>query len=181
MNTDYLNPTGMHHINYLVEDIPAAVDGWVETLGAGPFFWLGHHIEFDEATFCGEPCVLDHSAVIGRWGDTFVELSHVYDISPSPFEAFFVGPNGNPSRVGHTSYIAPDAHVEGKRLEALGMAPFFRARRGPVEINFHDAWSVLGHPVELHQKSAALDATFSVISAAADGWDGSDQLRTFPS
>jgi hypothetical protein len=180
MNAITSGARGVHHVNYLVEDIPAAVDRWVEVFGAGPFFWLGERIEFDECNFRGESCVLDHGAVIGRWGNIFVEFSHVYDISPSPFEQLFLGGRGNDDRIGHTSYVAVDGSAERARLDALGMPFFFYARQGPVAIRFHDAYATLGHPIEIHQESEALAGGFGVIAAAAEGWDGSDPLRHLP-
>ena len=42
-----MNHRPIQHLCYIVDDIPAAVDRWVQTFGAGPFFWLGQHISFD--------------------------------------------------------------------------------------------------------------------------------------
>ena len=38
-----MNDRPIHHVCYIVDDIPKAVDQWVETTGAGPFFHLGQH------------------------------------------------------------------------------------------------------------------------------------------
>ncbi|MFI9538082.1 hypothetical protein ACIG56_33200 [Nocardia fusca] len=177
--SDPINRKPIHHVCYLVDDIPNAVDHWVEAVGAGPFFWLGQHIEFDEAQFRGEPCVLDHSAVIGSWGDIFVELGQIHDISPAPFEHAFVGASADINRVAHASYMVENAEAENKRLRELGAQEFFRARKGPVKITFYE-WPLFGHPIEVHQKSDALEATFRMVAAAAEGWDGSDPIRSLP-
>jgi hypothetical protein len=36
-----MNHRPIHHVCYIVDDIPKAVDQWVEATGAGPFFHLG--------------------------------------------------------------------------------------------------------------------------------------------
>jgi hypothetical protein len=165
----------IQHVCYIVEDIPNAVDRWVGAFGAGPFFWVGRHITYDEWHFRGEPCVLDHSAVIGRWGDIFVELSQIHELSPASFEALFLGHAGS-GGVGHISYIADDAVAENERLDELGMPSFFYGRQGPIEVTFHEC-DLLGHAIEIHQSGALIDGLFGAVAAAADGWDGSDPLR----
>jgi catechol 2,3-dioxygenase-like lactoylglutathione lyase family enzyme len=42
-----MNDRPIHHVCYIVDDIPKAVDQWVEAIGAGPFF---HLIELHEVT-----------------------------------------------------------------------------------------------------------------------------------
>ena len=69
-----MNDRPIHHVCYIVDDIPKAVDQWVEATGAGPFFHLGEHVEFDETLLDGEPCVFDHASAIGKWGPIFLEL-----------------------------------------------------------------------------------------------------------
>jgi catechol 2,3-dioxygenase-like lactoylglutathione lyase family enzyme len=39
-----LNDRPIHHVCYIVDDLPKAVDQWVEATGAGPFFHLGEHV-----------------------------------------------------------------------------------------------------------------------------------------
>lgn len=178
MTNESLALRPIHHINYLVEDIPAAVDQWVATTGAGPFFWLGEDIEFDESEFRGEPCLLSHGAVIGRWGSIALELTQIHDISPAPFEELFLGNSRTLPRVGHVSFVTADRAAENKRLTEFGMPQFFRARKGPMEIVFHEA-PMFGHPVEVHEAApmAGMDA---FLTQAAEDWDGSDPLREMP-
>jgi catechol 2,3-dioxygenase-like lactoylglutathione lyase family enzyme len=54
-----MNDRPIHHVCYIVDDIPKAVDQWVEATGAGPFFHLGQHVEFEETLLEGEPRVFD--------------------------------------------------------------------------------------------------------------------------
>ena len=55
--------------------------GAFETFGAGPFYWLGRHIDFDEVRFRGGDCTFDHSSAIGQWGEVMVELSELHELA----------------------------------------------------------------------------------------------------
>jgi hypothetical protein len=170
-----VNQRPIQHLCYIVDDIPTAVDQWAQTFGAGPFFWLGQHIQFDETVFRGEACTFDHSSAIGQWGDVMVELSTLHDLAPAEFEPLFAGSGG----VAHISYIVDDAATESARLEAAGMPAFLHARQGPIAITFHECPS-LGHAIEIHQHGAVIDGMFAVVRQAAQSWHGSDPLREFP-
>src|SRR5215218_7923138 len=77
-----MNDRPIHHVCYVVDDIPKAVDQWVETTGAGPFFHLGEHVEFEETLLEGEPCVFDHASALGTWGPIFLELIQLHELTP---------------------------------------------------------------------------------------------------
>jgi hypothetical protein len=66
-----MNERPIHHVCYIVDDIPRRVDQLVETTGAGPFFHLGQHVEFGETLQEGEPCVFDHASAV-----TFADRVH---------------------------------------------------------------------------------------------------------
>jgi hypothetical protein len=117
----------IHHVCYLVDDLPSAVGRWVAATGAGPFIHLGDHVTFEETLLDGTPCVFDHAA-------------------------------------------------ESARLDAAGMPRFLHLRQGDVQIALHES-PLLGHPIEVHEDSEPINALFGAIAAAAEGWDGSDQLR----
>lgn len=169
----------IQHVCYIVEDIPRAVERWVACFGAGPFFWLGRHIQFDETSYRGGPCVFDHSSAIGQWGDICVELSQLHELSPAPFDTAFRGLARARGGVAHISYIVDDAATESERLRHAGIEPFFYARQGPIAITFHES-TELGHAIEIHQHGEVIDGMFALVAAAAEDWDGSEPLREFP-
>ena len=89
-----MNDRPIHHVCYIVDDIPKAVDQWVEANGAGPFFHLGEHVEFDETLLEGEPCVFDHASAIGKWGPIFLELIELHEATPELESRFYTGGAG---------------------------------------------------------------------------------------
>lgn len=170
----------VQHLGYLVDDIPAAVERWVSLFGAGPFFWLGKHITFDRSDHDGQPCVLDHSAAIGKWENTFVELAQVHEIAPRSLEDAFRGNGSGTTYPNHISYAVEDPEAEGRRLESLGLKRFWHASQGPLEISYYDGRDTIGHAIELHRLSDTFNGLFAMIAAAAQGWDGTDPLRELP-
>ncbi len=59
------------------------------------------------------------------------------------------------------------------------MPKFLQLRVGPIQIALHDA-PLLGHAIEVHENSDAINGLFALIAAGADGWDGSEPLRALP-
>jgi len=160
----------IHHVGYVVEDIPRAVDWAVSALGAGPFFEI-EHLEFDEVTYNGEPAAYDHSSAFGRWGEIELEFTQVHSAAPAGLAAALGGPA---PRVGHVAWLAGDLEAETARLD---LPLFHTGRAGPVRAHWFDARAMLGHHVEVLQRAPELLAFHERIRAAADGWDGRDPLR----
>ena len=176
MTPKQIHERPLHHVCYVVEDIPTAVDRWVEATGAGPFFHLGDHVAFEETLLEGEPCVFDHASAIGRWGPIFLELMQLHEVTPE-LEARIHRDGG--SAISHIAYVVDDAAAESERLEAAGMPKFLHLRQGPIQIAMHDA-PLLGHAIEVHQNTEVIHELFALFAAAAKGWDGSDPLRPMP-
>jgi hypothetical protein len=173
-----MNDRPIHHVAYVVDDLPTAVGRWVEATGAGPFLHLGDHVTFEELLFDGEPCVFDHASAIGRWGPIFLELIQLHEVTPALAPRLYTGAQGG-SNIGHVAYVVDDLEAEGKRLAAAGMPRFLEQRQGPVRIAVHDA-PLFGHAIEVLERSDPIDGLFALIAAQAEGWDGSKPLRPLP-
>lgn len=173
-----MNDRAIHHVCYIVDDISKAVDQRVETTGAGPFFHLGEHVEFEETLLEGQPCVFDHASAIGRWGPIFLELMKLHELTPALESRVYPGRGGG-ARIGHIAYVVDDPAAESERLEAAGMPKFLHLRQGPIQISLHDA-PLLGHAIEVHENTDAINGLFAMFASAADGWEGSEPLRGLP-
>jgi catechol 2,3-dioxygenase-like lactoylglutathione lyase family enzyme len=163
----------IHHIGYVVDDLPSAAERFAGTFGAGPFLGL-EHIVFDEVTFQGEPAVYDHSSAFGQWGPIIVELTQVYDAQPAGLRESLVTPG---TGIGHVAWLADSLEDEVERLGTLGLTPFHTGRTGPASAVWFDGGSLLGHPVEVLQRREELEGFYGMIREASVGWDGSDPLR----
>lgn len=160
-----------HHVGYVVDDIPRAVEWAVSVLGAGPFFLI-EHVAFDEVTFHGEPAAYDHSSAFGQWGELKLELTVVHSAAP----AGLADALGRPGP-GHVAWLAGDLEAETARLTAAGLPLVHTGRSGPVRAHWFDARATLGHHVEVLQRTPELLGFYERIRAAADGWVGADALR----
>jgi catechol 2,3-dioxygenase-like lactoylglutathione lyase family enzyme len=152
----------IHHVGYVVEDIPAAVEWAVSTLGAGPFFLI-EHLGFDEVTYRGEPALYDHSSAFGQWGEIKLELTHVHAASAGLAETLI------PRGVGHVAWLAGDLDAETARLTASGLELFHTGRAGPVRAHWFDARATLGHHVEVLQTSPELLGFYELMRRSARG------------
>ncbi len=169
-------PRALHHVGYVVDDLPEGVQRFAAATGAGPFLAI-EHIAFDEVTFHGEPARYDHSSAFGAWGPILVELTEVHDAQPDGLRAALVAPGAG---VGHVAWLADSLDAETERLRAHGLAPFHTGRTGPVRAVWFDGAGLVGHPIEVLQRAPDLLRFYDLVRAAADGWDGSEPLRPAP-
>ena len=165
--------TTVHHIGYVVDDLPAAAAHFAERFGAGPFYAF-EHIVFDEVTYRGEPAVYDHSSAFGQCGPIIVELTQVHDARPAGLADALVKPGGG---VGHVGWLAESLEEEAARLEAAGVERDETGRTGPVSVVWFEDDPLLGHPIEVLQRRDELLGFYDVVRRASEGWDGSDPYR----
>lgn len=163
------------HVSYEVPDIPAAVEQWVATVGAGPFFQLADQVPFDQVIHDGAPAVWRHSAAFGQWGPIGIELQHTDEIGPGEIlRSQVVGRGTAPN---HVAYIVSDPEEESVRLTKHGFPQILFAQQGPVELRFHYV-PLFGHAIEIHKETEVVIDFFDMVARAAEDWDGSEPLRT---
>jgi hypothetical protein len=164
-----------HHYAYLVEDIEATVNRLVEQLGAGPFFLI-ESVPLENVLSRGEPAEFAHDSAFGRCGGGVVELIEAVRLTPARVEKGFSGPR---PRVHHVAYAVPQTEVADLRtsLDERGLPEYLSAQLAGAEMTLHDASVTLGHDIEIHVDSEGLRGFFEMVSAGAEGWDGSEPLR----
>jgi hypothetical protein len=166
----------LNHVSYVVDELYTAARYWTATFGVGPFFVL-EHIKFDSiVTPDMDEAVFDHSFAFGQWGAVAVELQQVHEVQPPRLASRL-----SDRAFSHIAYTCDDPGQESERLERAGMPMFMRVRvdAADVEATFHDA-PRLGHAIELHKRSAALENVHRALAGAAAKWDGSDPIRPWP-
>lgn len=165
----------VHHYAYLVDGIESTVARLGEQLGAGPFFKIDD-VPLEGAASLGEPAELRHHSAFGFRGEEAIELMEIAGAAPERVAAGFAG--SRPS-LHHLAWVVPRAAVDGTReeLDRRQMPEYFHARFGEIDFTYHDAGALLGHDLEIHVDSEALQGFFAMFREAAEGWDGSDPLR----
>ena len=166
-------------IAYAVPDVVEAARSWVEHFGAGPFF-VRTHIPLIDVVVRGRPGTFDHSSAYGQWGEVMVELVQDHGAGPSPVRDMFPrdGAGVQQSGLHHLAFFVDDVHGTVETLRSEGHEVAMRARTaGGLGFCFVDTRATLGHMVELYEPTTALRDFYSMVRAAADGWDGDDPLR----
>jgi len=165
-----------HHSGYVVESIEATVERLARSLGAGPFF-LVENVPLENVRSHGEPAELAHNSAFGWCGGAPIELLQIARAGPERVAERWSGPR---PRIHHVAYVLPRAEAEGLRrsLDEHGFPEYLRGRLGEVDMTFHDASPTLGHDLEIHVDVPGLHEFFEIVRAGAEGWDGSDALRS---
>ena len=164
-----------HHLAYVVDDIAATVERLVAQLGAGPFFSI-ENVPLEDVTSSGEPAQFAHNSAFGRCGDGTIELIQPVSLAPARLEQAFAPPR---PRIQHVAYVVSPAELDEIRssLGEGGLSQYLSSWFGGAETTLHDASAILGHDIEIHGDNEGLRGFFGMVSAAAEGWDGSEPLR----
>jgi catechol 2,3-dioxygenase-like lactoylglutathione lyase family enzyme len=149
----------IHHVGYVVEDLPAAIERFTADFGAGPFRVM-EHIPLEDVTFDGGPGVYDHSSGFARWGSILVELTQVHRAEPAGLARALTAPGAG---VGHVAWLADDLEAETARLRALGMEPFHTGHGGPASAVWFRGGPWFGHPVEVLRSNEDLLAFYASL------------------
>ena len=165
-----------HHYAYVVDDIEATVNRLVEGLGAGPFFLI-KGVPLKNILSRGESAEFAHNSAFGSCGDAAIELIEAVSLAPERVEMGF---SGSRPRVHHVAYVVPPTEVADVRrsLDERGLQEYLSSQFGDVETTLHDASAVLGHDIEIHVDNEGLHGFFAMVRGGAEGWDGSEPLRS---
>jgi hypothetical protein len=166
----------IHHLAYVVDDIPAAARKLNEQFGAGPFFAIDV-VPVEDVTSRGEDAEFVHASAFGISNGVPVELMVIEKMAPARAADRFSGESF--PRLHHIAYAVPAEEVEAVRadLESAGMPEYLSARFGEdVNFTYHDGSDSLGHDIEMHVDSEGLRGFFSMFEEAAADWDGSTDL-----
>ena len=66
-------------------------------------------------------------------------------------------------------------------FDQRGLPQYLSAQLGETDNTFHDASASLGHDIEIHVDCQGLRDFFGMVSDGAEGWDGSEPLRSVES
>src|SRR3954465_3735521 len=164
-----------HHYAYVVDDIEATVNRLVDQLGAGPFFLI-ENVPLENVLSRGEPAEFVHNSAFGSCDGSAIELIEVVSLAPQRVESGFSGAR---PRIQHVGYVVPATEVADLRssLDERGVTQYLSSPPGESETTPPDAPWALGHDMEIHVDIQGLRDFFSMVSGAAEGWDGSEPLR----
>ncbi len=163
-----------HQVCWVVPDLRAACEAFTESTGAGPWFWFDQ-VTFDQALYRGKPADFPNiMAAIGQAGDVQVELVSHTDDRPSFFND--VVPNGQ-TGFHDIAFYCSNYDAELASYLDRGVEVAFSASRFGIRTCWVDTTPTLGFMIQLAERSELMDAAFTRIREASEGWDGSDLIR----
>ena len=164
----------MRQLGYVVPDLGAALDHWVNHWGVGPFHVVDELVleDFELDGAPSSPVTL--SIALANSGVTQIELIQQLDDAPSLFGRFLERTGGG---LQHWATWPDDydAVLEAATERGLVVGQSGRTARG--------RFAYLSDPlvpdtaVEIAEASAERSRSFGLIAQAADGWDGTDPIR----
>ncbi len=160
---------------WIVPNLEAAIHRWVKTAGAGPFF-VFDALHFDDANYRGEPGDIQPCrAAIGQLGDLQIELVEPADDGPGLWTELV--PRGG-FGFHHTGLYCHDYAAERAAYLASGAEMAFEGLMMGARTCYIDTVPSLGFMTELITANPVAEQVFKAFRDAAEGWDGSDPIRT---
>jgi hypothetical protein len=160
---------------WVVPDLQAAMAGWTQTTGVGPFFYF-ERVTFENAHYRGKPAEFPNvSAAIAQAGSMQIELVCQNDERPSIFRE--VVPAGT-TGFHHVALYCSDYDRHVKSYAEAGSEVAFGGLMMGSRTCWVDTVRALGFMVELIEANPIADAVFERFRTAAEHWDGNQPVRT---
>jgi hypothetical protein len=168
-NRDYMQ------LCWVVTDLEAAIDHWIKTTGAGPFFIFGE-VHFTDSNYRGKPMdIQPMHAAMGQFGDTQIEL--VQPLADEPGIWTDLVPFGK-SGFHHTGLYCTDYDAQRAAYLEAGSEMAFEGLMMGAKTCYIDTSPQLGFMTELVTANPVAEQVFGAIRSASEGWDGKDPVRS---
>lgn len=167
---------GIIQMCYVVPDIRAAMNTWINKLKVGPWFLLDHFTGTDPK-YRGRDSSADVSIAMSFAGHMNIELIQPNDDAPSVYREWI-------ERRGygfhHWGRASLDFDRDVAKYEAAGHELVFLAGvPSGGHVAYMDTTAELPGYVELIGIGAGFEPLFSKFYRASIGWDGSEPIRSF--
>ena len=160
---------------YVVRDIHAAIDHWVNVHGVGPWFFV-EKVKTDWFRYRGEDSPLDMTVALANSGDLQIELIQQNNDAPSLYRDFLgAGHEG----LQHVAYWSTDYQAMFDRALQAGHRIGHEGQIGGEQGRFcyFESHAHPGSLIEISDISGNKGRFFEHIRKAAAEWDGSRPVR----
>lgn len=158
---------------WVVPDLEAAIDRWVDQMGIGPFFVMVQN-RLQEVTYRGEPAELSMRVALAQAGPVQIELIEQTSDGPSAYrDSVPAGEMG----FHHLCVWTHDIDADIAYFDSLGYPAATLGRSG-ARFGYFDTRPLLGCMLEVVEFQPRIEATFKAIADAAVDWDGSNPVRS---
>ena len=166
---------GICQVGYIVRDIEAAMQKWVE-LGVGPWFYR-EVSPMSEFNYYGKPSAFpEMSIALANSGDLQIELIQPRNDAPSLYKDML---DSGMEGIQHVAYWTAD-QFDAWRTQLLQLG-YEEGHSGRIGTSGRFAYFVRkdlpGTVIEISETTGGKAERFQMIHAAAKDWDGSDPIR----
>lgn len=159
---------------YVVNDLEAAAQRWMRTLGIGPFYILNRP-NISEPLYRGKPSKVEFSTAITQAGAVQIELVQQHCDNPSCYRDTI--PAGQEA-FHHIAVIVEDYDTELARYAALGCEVASSGRMGDMRFSFVDTSDQIEGITEILEDKSFIRDYFDNLKKACTAWDGSRPIRS---
>jgi len=158
-------------VGYVVDDLDAAIQHWVDTVGVGP--WTVFRGTTLTGTYKGQDTTVTMHVGMGYSGDLQVELMQITSDSPSPY----ADDDGNPL-LGphHVAWLTDDLDASLAEAAATGLQVLFQAEAPGTRVAYLHSPSQPGPIFEYIQTEGMRELIKYGIEQTRN-WDGTDPVR----
>ena len=160
---------------YVVRDIRAAMDHWVNVMGVGPWFYI-ERVKTDYFRHRGHDSNAEMSIALANSGDLQIELIQQRNDAPSMYKEFLdAGHEG----LQHVAFWTTSYQALYDRALSLGYKVGHEGQIGGEQGRFayFDSNAHPGSVIEISDISGNKGRFFDHIRRAAANWDGADPIR----
>lgn len=160
---------------YVVRDVRAAMDHWIEVIGVGPWFYFDR-VKIDWFRHRGEASDVELSIALANSGDLQIELIQQRNEAPSMYKEFL---DSGREGLQHVAYWTRDYQALYDRALALGYRVGHEGQIGGEQGRFayFDTEAHPGTVIELSDISGPKGRFFELVKQLSVDWDGSDPVR----
>lgn len=160
---------------YVVRDVRAAMDHWIQVAGVGPWFYFDR-VKIDWFRHRGKESEIELSIALANSGDLQIELIQQRNHAPSMYREFLDAGHEGLQHVAYWTNEYPElldrARSLGYRIGHEGQIGGDRGRFVYLDTQQHP-----GTVIELSDVSGPKGVFFEHVRQAAVGWDGADPIR----
>jgi hypothetical protein len=166
-------PGAIRQIGFVVTDLDTALKSWL-SLGVGPWYVIRGQKQC--ASYRGVPCEVTLSIAFANSGDMQIEVIQQENDAPSIYTEFL---STEGEGFNQFAYWATDFDATMRSLTDAGWPVVWSGGEGD---GVRYAYAVPpGGPaaiIEIMELNEATNFLAEFVRAAADGWDGSDPIRS---
>jgi hypothetical protein len=160
---------------YVVRDVRAAMDHWINVLGVGPWFYVDR-VKTDYFRHRGVNSPLEMSVALANSGDLQIELIQQRNDAPSMYKEFL---DSGCEGLQHVAYWTKDFQSLYDQALSLGYEVGQEGQiGGPLgRFAYFDTELHPGTVVEISDISGHKGKFFEHIRRLSADWDGTDPIR----